>query len=43
MTTVMLSISWFMANFVFFGQLFIVPFIFQKNGGIGHFAEMICG
>ena len=44
MKTIMLSLSWFMVNFMFNGQLFIMPFIFQKQeGGIGHFAEMICG
>ena len=38
-TTIILSINWFVINFIFYGQLFIMPFIFQREtGGFAHFA-----
>lgn len=44
-TTIMLSLSWFIINFMFFGQLFIMPFIFEKkeSGAFTQFAQMILG
>lgn len=44
-TTLILSINWFVVNFMFYGQLFIMPFIFAKNesGGFSQFAQMILG
>lgn len=44
-TTLMLSINWFIINFMFYGQLFIMPFVFEKqqSGGLVQFAQMILG
>lgn len=41
----LLSVNWFAINFMFYGQLFIMPFIFeQKNtDAFSHFAQMILG
>lgn len=41
----MLSLSWFLINFMFYGQLFIMPFIFEKkeSGVFAQFAQMILG
>lgn len=42
--TVILSVGWFAANFMFYGQLFIMPFLFEKeHEELSHFAVMICG
>lgn len=44
-TTVMLSISWFAINFMFYGQLFIMPFMFEskESSVFTRFTQMISG
>ena len=41
----MLSISWFTINFMFYGQLFIMPFMFENklSSTFTQFTQMISG